>query len=84
MPFPVWESLKYVLLTARRESVTMLLKAPFIRPASADVEINHTGVAQPGFVFTRNPDDKWKVTESGKYRITFNLKNWTIEAKSID
>ncbi len=57
---------------------------PFIRPASADVEINHTGVAQPGFVFTRNPDDKWKVTESGKYRITFNLKNWTIEAKSID
>ena len=61
-----------------------LFSCPFIRPESADVEISHNGVAAPGFVYTTNPDDQWKVTESGKYRITFNLKDWTISVRYLN
>ncbi len=90
--FVVDRSDKYVF-TWEGELVTGSLKAclerdgsfscPFIRPASADVEINRNGVAETGFVFTRNPDDQWKVTEAGRYRITFNLKDWTIAVKCL-
>ena len=57
---------------------------PFIRPESAGVEISRKGVAAPGFVFTKNPDDQWRIAEAGRYRITFNLRDWTISAESID
>lgn len=53
---------------------------PFIRPLSPDVEIGRAGVASPDFVYTTAPDDQWRVTESGRYRLTFNLRDWTIEA----
>lgn len=56
---------------------------PFLRPSSANVEINLTGVAADDFVFTTSPDDQWKVTEAGRYRITFNLRDWTIKAEAI-
>ena len=56
---------------------------PFIRPATADCEISSNGVASPDFVYTTNPDDQWRVTEAGRYRITFDLENWTISVKSI-
>lgn len=57
---------------------------PFIRPTSADCQINASGVASPDFVYTTNPDDQWKVTEAGKYQITFNLENWTIRVKKVN
>ena len=25
-----------------------------------------------------DPDNKWNVTEAGKYRLTFDLRNWTM------
>ncbi len=56
---------------------------PFIRPAKADVEVNSSGVAEPGFVMTTAPDDHWKVTESGKYHLTFDLSKRTISATYI-
>lgn len=56
---------------------------PFIRPSSADVEINKSGVAADDFVFTTSPDDQWKVTEAGRYRITFDLEHWTINVEAI-
>lgn len=55
---------------------------PFLRPESAGVEISPDGVAAPGFVYTTGPDDQWRVTKAGRYRITFNLRDWTIEAKA--
>lgn len=55
----------------------------FIRPAADGTEINKEGAAQPGFVFTANPDHKWLVTEAGKYRLTFDLENWTINAEYL-
>lgn len=58
--------------------------AKFIRPESADCEISHNGVAAPGIVYTQDPDDKWKVTEGGRYRITFNLKAMTIAVQYIN
>ena len=45
----------------------------------ANTEISSAGVAAPDFVFyAGDPDNKWKVTEAGTYRITFNLKDYTI------
>ena len=57
---------------------------PFIRPSQAGVEINSNGVAASDFVYTTNPDDQWRITESGRYRITFDLENWTISATKLD
>lgn len=90
--FTVSSSNKY-LFTWEGELVTGSMKActerdgtfscPFIRPSSAGVEINSNGVAASDFVYTTNPDDQWKITESGRYRITFDLENWTISATRI-
>lgn len=57
---------------------------PFIRPEKPEVEINASGVAEPDFVMTTAPDDQWKVTKSGKYRLTFNLHDWTINAVLLE
>lgn len=57
---------------------------PFIRPSSADCEISLDGIAASDFVYTTNPDDKWKVTQAGKYEITFDLEHRTINVKSVD
>ena len=52
---------------------------PFLRPSVANTEISSAGVAASDFVFyAGDPDNKWKVTEAGTYRITFNLKDYTI------
>lgn len=56
---------------------------PFLRPSSADVVINSAGVAASDFVYTTDPDDQWNVTEAGKYQITFDLKNRTIQVSPV-
>ena len=56
---------------------------PFIRPIFANCRIDGNGVENPDFVFTANPDDKWKVEEAGDYRLTFDLEHWTLKAKKI-
>ena len=56
---------------------------PFLRPTTDGCTIDDKGVASPDFVYTTGPDYKWRVTKAGRYRITFNLKNWTIEAKAL-
>ena len=56
---------------------------PFLRPSSAEVDITAAGVSATDFVFTTAPDDKWHVKEAGKYRLTFNLKAWTIAVEKI-
>ena len=53
--------------------------APFYRPSSANVTVDASGVSASDMVFTASPDDKWKVTEAGTYKITLNLKNKTIQ-----
>ena len=55
----------------------------FIRPATADVSINENGIEDNTFIFTASPDNKWKVETPGIYRLTFNLKEWTITVEYI-
>ncbi len=56
---------------------------PFVRPSSDGCLIGESGVAAPDFIYTTGPDNKWKVAKDGRYKITFNLKNWTIEAEYL-
>ena len=57
--------------------------APFIRPESNGVKIDKNGVESENFVHSVSPDNKWVVAESGIYRLTFDLENWTIAAEYI-
>ncbi len=52
--------------------------APFYRPSKADCEVSSAGVAAPDVVYTTDPDDQWRVTEAGTYKITINIKSMTI------
>ncbi|MGM9842261.1 MAG: SusF/SusE family outer membrane protein [Candidatus Limisoma sp.] len=57
---------------------------PFLHPTVADVSISSAGVAASDFLFyAGDPDNKWKVTEAGTYRITFDLEHWTIKAEML-
>lgn len=56
---------------------------PFLRPEYGGCEIGASGVASPEFVYTTNPDDQWRITEAGRYRITFDLENYTISAEKL-
>lgn len=51
---------------------------PFLRPTVNGTEVSSAGLSQE-FIYTAgDPDNKWRVTEAGNYRITFNLHNRTI------
>lgn len=54
------------------------------RPTSDGCKIGPSGVEAPEFVYTTDPDNKWRIEKEGQYKLTFNLKNWTIEAKYLD
>ena len=55
---------------------------PFLHPSSPDCEISSAGVAASDFLFyAGDPDNKWKVKEAGKYRITFHLKDYKISVE---
>lgn len=56
---------------------------PFIRPLRADVVIDTDGVEEPDFVYTTGPDDQWVVKTAGRYRLTFDLEAWTINAEYL-
>ena len=55
--------------------------ATFIYAPKANTEINSKGVTESGISVRRGGDDtKWKVTESGTYLLTINLRERTIQA----
>lgn len=56
---------------------------PFIRPETEGCKIGENGVSAPGFVYTTGPDYKWTVETAGRYKIVFNLRNWTIESQIL-
>lgn len=58
--------------------------APFYRPSKPNVEISENGVAENDMVYTKDPDDQWKVIKEGKYELTLNIKAMTIKAKFLD
>lgn len=57
--------------------------AKSIRPAEANVKISKGGVASDKFVYTSGPDDKWVVSDAGNYKLTLDLKQYTIKAEYL-
>lgn len=55
----------------------------FVRPKANGVKINKDGVEDENFMFTTGPDNKWKVEETGNYRLIFDLEHWTIKAEYL-
>ena len=56
---------------------------PFLRPTFSGCKINAKGVEDSEFIYTTNPDDKWRVEEAGKYRLVFDLQNWTLQVTKL-
>ena len=56
---------------------------PFIRPTFGGCKISLSGVENPVFSYTTTPDDKWQVTEAGKYRLTFDLEHYTLKVEAL-
>ena len=58
--------------------------APFIRPENNGTEISKTNITAQKFIMhAGDPDNKWRVTYAGKYRLTFDLRNWTMSTEFI-
>lgn len=56
----------------------------FIRPESNGTEISKTAINDAKFaMWAGDPDNKWKVTEAGKYKLTFDLRNWTMSTEYL-
>ena len=58
--------------------------APFIRPEVGGTEISKTDITDQKFIMhSGDPDNKWRVAYAGKYRLTFNLRNWTMSTQFL-
>lgn len=58
--------------------------AAFIRPMEAGEEIGKTNITDRTFdMHAGDPDNKWKVTEEGKYRLSFDMRNWTFSTEYL-
>ena len=56
----------------------------FIRPEVGGTEISKTAITDQKFVmYAGDPDNKWKVTYAGKYRLTFDLRHWTMSTEFL-
>ena len=57
----------------------------FIQPMTEGKEIGTTDISGETFqMYSGDPDLKWRVTTAGKYRIIFNLRNWTMSSSYLD
>ena len=52
---------------------------PAIRPVAANTEIGETAITDAPFIYVAAPDNKWKV-KAGKYRLSFNLRTYTMSS----
>ncbi len=58
--------------------------APFIRPTINGTEITKSNVSDVKFAMhAGDPDDKWRIADAGKYRLTFNLRHWTMSTEYL-
>ena len=58
--------------------------APFIRPVVNGTEITKTDISNAKFAMhAGDPDDKWRIADAGKYRLTFNLRQWTMSTEYL-
>ena len=54
----------------------------FVMPVNNGCKISKSGIENTTFSLmpTGNPDNKWKVEDAGKYKLIFDLRNWTVSA----
>lgn len=58
--------------------------SPFIRPVNNMESISKSNISKQTFVmWAGDPDNKWKVADAGKYRLTFDMKNWTMSTEYL-
>lgn len=58
--------------------------AGFIRPVNDQEAISKSNISGQTFaMWAGDPDNKWRVTEAGKYRLSFNLRNWTMSTEYL-
>ncbi len=56
----------------------------FIRPETDQTAISKTAINGQKFVmWAGDPDNKWRVTDAGKYRLTFDLRHWTMSTEFL-
>ena len=57
---------------------------PFIHPVNDQEIISKSNVSGQTFaMWAGAPDNKWRVTDAGKYRLTFDMRNWTINSEFL-
>lgn len=57
---------------------------PFIRPVNDQEIISKSNVSGQTFaMWAGAPDNKWRVTDAGKYRLTFDMRNWTMSTEYL-
>ncbi len=64
-------------------AVTGDWNVPFILPVTNGCKISKTGVESNEFDYLVDHTNMWQVEDSGNYRITFDLENWTINAEYL-
>ena len=53
--------------------------APFIRPINDQSVIDSNNITNEPFqMHEGDPYEKWRVTQEGNYKLTFDLRNWTL------
>ena len=53
--------------------------APFIRPLMDQASISSSNLTNEPFqMHAGDPDEKWRVTQEGNYKLIFDLRNWTL------
>lgn len=56
----------------------------FIRPTPDNENISSTDLTDVPFqMHAGDPDEKWQVKEAGNYRLSFNLRDWTMSTKYL-
>ena len=55
----------------------------FILPIKEDSKINRSGKDKEPFNYSINHSNMWTVEDAGRYRLTFDLRNWTISAEYL-
>lgn len=56
---------------------------PFILPLTNGCKISKAGVENNEFDYLVDHSNMWQVEDSGNYRLTFDLENWTINAEYL-
>lgn len=57
---------------------------PFIRPEMNGREISKANITDEKFqMHAGDPDEKWRVTDAGTYRLSFNLRQWTMSTEFL-